>query len=165
MDGNLAKRHKSFARAQVLVKRFVMDKPVQEVRSRAVHGFSLPWEHRGAGRMVLPSVSKLAQCLVKVEKWPIFGWAGGCRGKESLGRCCRAESGSQCSWKRCFQQQCIILFVWWPCSRAEGCAHAANTQVQVTTETHTIIPNTSFFAQCRVNTMCSGVHCATHGLQ
>lgn len=31
VDGKLGRRHKSFARAQVLVKRFVKDKPVQKV--------------------------------------------------------------------------------------------------------------------------------------
>lgn len=45
MDGKLGKRHKRFARAQVLGKRFVMDKPVQEVQSHA--GLFLAVETRG----------------------------------------------------------------------------------------------------------------------
>ena len=35
VDGKLGKRRKSFARAQVLGETFVMDKPVQDVRSHA----------------------------------------------------------------------------------------------------------------------------------
>lgn len=33
VDGKLGKRHKSFAGPQVLVKRFVMEKPMQEAQS------------------------------------------------------------------------------------------------------------------------------------
>lgn len=55
VDGKLGKRHESFARAQVLVKRFVMDKTVQEVQSHAGLFLAL-----GTGRMVVAWVSKLA---------------------------------------------------------------------------------------------------------
>lgn len=64
VDGKLGRRHKSFAGAQVLVKRFVKDKPVQKVWGHA--GLFLTPGAQGSSRTGLPWVSTLAQPLLRV---------------------------------------------------------------------------------------------------
>lgn len=65
MGRKLGKRHKSFAKAQVLVKRFVVDTGVQEMQSHVELYLGLG-THGNFG-MALPWFSKLAHCLGRVE--------------------------------------------------------------------------------------------------